>query len=275
MSDILDEVHDLFGGTHYGRYVAIICPYHEDTTPSCLVYPDGYRCEACGKTGKTEWLLEDNSLLVFPTTPSKPFENPFTKWASKYDLPMLLKHAWERNIENPSEYLTKRGIAPKFQLRYGIGKIDNWFTLPIYDRDGKIVGATARAGENNDSPAKYVNPRGQDPSLLYVPDWTILKTRLCLTFGILDAVTLALLNIPAASTTTGKHLNTTALEWFRGEILVIPDKGEELDGYKLDHNLGSRARLHIPNYSKDKDVNGEWEKREESVNDWIRDVLRL
>ena len=277
MIDILDEVHEKFGGHLYGRYVAIRCPFHDDSSPSLLVYENGYRCEACGARGSSKKLLNLNNTMLPAPALEEPvfFQNPFTKWSYKYDLKTTLKLAWERNIENPSYYLEKRGIPPKWQLRFGIGMLDDWLTLPIYDRDGKIVGATARAGEDNNSPAKYTNPKGQDPNLLYIPRWDILVTKLYLTFGILDAVTLAMLNIPAASTTTGKRLNPSSLDWFRGEIFVVPDNGEELDGYKLVSKLGLRAKLHVPDYTEDKDINGLWQKRKIPVKDWIRNVLRM
>ncbi len=34
----------------------IICPFHLESTPSCVLYADGYHCFGCGKTGRLEEL---------------------------------------------------------------------------------------------------------------------------------------------------------------------------------------------------------------------------
>ena len=269
---LVDEVYEKYGGNHYGRYVAIICPYHDDTSPSMLVYEDGFRCEACGKRGKTETLLEkrDTFLPEFPTK-KVIFRNPFTSWSYRFDLPTLIHFAWE-NL--PCYYLEKRGIPPKQQSIFYLGYLEDWITFPIFDRKGIIIGATARAGEDNISRAKYVNPAGQNPNLLYVPNWSIIKDHFCLTFGILDALTLAMIGIPAASTTTGKRLDPTILNWYRGQITIIPDKGEEAEGYWLANKLGLRARVHFPDYTEDKDINGLWQRRKFPIKEWKEKILK-
>lgn len=40
----------------------IRCPFHEESTPSCVVYPDGFRCYGCGRSGKLSELGRAESL---------------------------------------------------------------------------------------------------------------------------------------------------------------------------------------------------------------------
>src|SRR5690554_243289 len=60
--DPLDKAMDLPGARRYARYVAAICPFHMDSRPSLLVYPDGFRCTACGARGSLSRLWQQASL---------------------------------------------------------------------------------------------------------------------------------------------------------------------------------------------------------------------
>jgi len=262
-SNILFEIENKFGGKSYKNYVAIVCPFHEDHTPSCIVHADTYSCKSCGAYGKTESLLGSSVEVPIYSLPDKQseFKNPFSKWSYKQSLKDTLKAAWINNIEHPCQYLIDRGIPTRSQFKYGIGILENWILFPIDNIQGEIIGATGRRGENNPSPAKYINPFGQDPNLLYVPDYNIIKrsNHILLVFGILDAVTLAMMGLPAISTTTGKQLGDDPLWKYPGKIIVIPDKHEELDGYKVANKFGLRGKLHLPDYPDDaKDVNDLW-----------------
>src|SRR6516225_9705866 len=36
----------------------LCCPFHDDSTPSCRIYPDGYYCFGCGARGnQLDWLM--------------------------------------------------------------------------------------------------------------------------------------------------------------------------------------------------------------------------
>ena len=34
-----------------GKDCATLCPFHKEKTPSCFLYPEKYRCYACGEHG--------------------------------------------------------------------------------------------------------------------------------------------------------------------------------------------------------------------------------
>ena len=39
-------------GMQVGRRLSVRCPFHDERTPSCVLYPDGgYHCFGCGKNG--------------------------------------------------------------------------------------------------------------------------------------------------------------------------------------------------------------------------------
>ena len=140
----------------------------------------------------------------------------------------------------------------------GCGYLDDWYTFPIRNPSGKILGAVARRGENNLSKSKYVIPAGQDPSLLYVPSWSkVIQAKVIfITFGILDSISLYLCGVASMSTTTGKQLDPTALSKIQKHIYIIPDLGEESEGHKLASNLGWRGHVLSLEYPPElKDVN--------------------
>jgi hypothetical protein len=165
-------------------------------------------------------------------------------------LGLVLKAAHEALKIRPSKYLIDRGINATIQVQLGIGYLEDWYTFPIRNADGKIEGAVARKGQDNPSQAKYVIPKGQSPNLLYVPSWqSVLEHNVIwLTFGVFDSISLYLCGAAGMSTTTGKQLDPDALNKIRKLIYICPDLGEEAEGNKLAARLGWRSRVMKMNY---------------------------
>lgn len=265
MDDIieaLDQVH------RYDGYLTALCPFHEDHHPSFFVYTDRYRCLSCGASGETNNLLvrmgkRARTSSVYHRQESTEI-NPFSIWLKHRTLSNVLKTAWRTLNDNPGMgyYITRdRGIPEPYRKKLGIGYIDDWYTIPITDRYGTIISATARKGRDNRSTSKYVLPSGTKSHLLYVPQWSRVRKAafLVVTFGILDAITLAIMNIPSASIITGTRANPNALALFRIPIVVIPDRKEEKPGMELVQKLGWRGNLaRIPWPDNCKDVNDIW-----------------
>lgn len=45
-------IHRLVGNPHINRKVKILCPFHKEDTPSCLLFPTGgFKCFGCGAQG--------------------------------------------------------------------------------------------------------------------------------------------------------------------------------------------------------------------------------
>lgn len=255
---ILDEIADELQFSHkYSHYVTGLCPFHDDHKPSFFVYPDKYVCLSCGAHGKTSTLLEKlkpQSGLIRGSVPAeKYFHNPWTNWVKKVQFDKIFEISLKFA---PSQYLVNRGIDKITQRKLEIGMLDNWIIFPIKDENGWIVGGVARAGEDNPTPHKYVLPAGQDPSLLYIPNWDIFmsKNYVLVTFGILDAVTLSMLGYSALSVTTGKHATAHSFDTIRKRTIIIPDVGEEASANILASKMGWRgqvARLQYPDKTKD------------------------
>jgi hypothetical protein len=130
--------------------------------------------------------------------------------------------------------------------------------FPIRNEAGKIVGAIARAGEENNSIAKYIIPSNQDHNLLYAPSWKRVQKKkvVYLTFGIIDAVSLYCMGAASISTTCGMKMNTSYLDGIRKRIIFIPDKGEEAQAQKFAKKMGWRGAVMPCNWPEDaKDVN--------------------
>ena len=260
---LLDDVFDYLREAHrYERYIASLCPFHDDTRPSFFVYEDKYQCSSCGKWGNTDQLLQqiDGSPVRYQPKP-KNFHNPWTKWIDAYgSIEKTLQHAQQYLSQHPSEYLRKRAIPDKYQLKAKLGYLDDFYLFPIKDQTGKIVGGVCRAGEENLSAKtnKYVLPAHQDPHLFYVPSWKLILKNdyVFLTYGIIDSLSLAILGYPAMSTTTGKNVTAQSLDWCRKKIYLFPDEHEEIDALKLTAQIGWRGQVVKVNWPKGaKDIN--------------------
>lgn len=259
MSELLDEIYErLDYAQRYTDSVWGRCPFHSDSRPSFMVHEDYYNCQACGAHGKTKDLLAKLSGRISQPSPDR-FHNPFTGWLRNESLANVLRSAWETLKSRPSTYLRDRGISYEWQIKLGIGMRDNWITFPIRSDDMKIIGAVARAGENNTASSKYIVPTGQDPNMIYVPDWKQFNASdiIYATFGIIDAVSLVICGAGAFSTTNGKRLNdVSVLDKVRKRIIFLPDRGEESNAKEIAARLGWRGAVAKVNYPDNcKDIN--------------------
>jgi DNA primase len=251
-SNVLDELSEYMDDCHrYEHYLMARCCFHDDTRPSLMINEKTYSCKSCGAFGNTSKLLEKLGKL-----PSKPHKqsrsfNPFSAWIKRYNrIGLVLKAAHENIKQRPSTYLRDRGIEHSIQLELSMGYLDNWYTFPIRNADGKIEGAVARRGENNISKSKYVIPAGQSPNLVYTPSWQrIIEAKVIfLTFGVFDCISLYLCGVASMSTTTGKQLDPAALNKIQKHIYIWPDFGEEKEGQRLANQLGWRGHCLFVNY---------------------------
>jgi DNA primase len=257
----MDEFPDLFleklEQAHYydAGYIVSLCIFHSDSRPSLFIYPDVYRCAACGRWGKTEELVQKlDKTHFYPKQQEQSYSyNPFSKWLKDHSLYRILEIS---SMNIPISYLKHRGIDADIQRQLHIGLLDDWITFPILDDKNKLIGAVARAGEDNKSKSKYILPYKQNPDLLYVPSWDRVTAidKVYLTFGILDAVTLYAAGFASMSTTTGKCITATAFDTIRKKVVIISDIGESKEAYKLAAKLGWRGKvllMHYPDGCKD------------------------
>ena len=261
---IADQMEDV---TWHGDYFSALCPFHADTRPSILVYPDYFECKACGARGKLRQLERQISRL--PTVVSVPHLRGLPCWSRWY----LQQGGWEELVDfahrnlltypAPQSYLERRGI--KEHIKEGhFGYIDGWYVFPVYDPSGRLVDIVLRAGPSKTGSKYVLKPREPGESFhLYSPDWKRVQQEPCIyiPFGILDAWALHSIGLATATGTTGKSIPATMLNQYRKMIYIIPDKNERdnmesTDAYELAQELDWRGHVLMLKYPDDaKDPN--------------------
>jgi hypothetical protein len=241
----------------YGKYVAILCPFHNDEHESCFIYKEGFfYCAACGAKGDFYKLDRQLSGVMLPTKvkrqavsftpPTIPTADEDQDHATKLETWAYTAH---RNLARYEEelgwYLRNRGVDDRIQPQC-LGWVNGWYTVPAYDKDHRFQAVVCRA-DSHIQEAKGIRfwlPPNQ-PQVLYVPDWGLVLNNayLFVTYGIFDALTLAHLRFPVATGMSGKHINPDLFEKFRCRIIVLPDRGEEDEALELANNLGWRGKV--------------------------------
>lgn len=264
---LYDEIREELGScrdyskSDGSKYLAGICPFHEDSKPSLLVWEDNYfQCQACGRRGTHKTLI--NSLR----SPGGRRLSPETVEWRQPSLPATLSEL--RSFVNMSHvllsenvslqwYLEKRGIENRITPNR-LGWHKGWYTIPVMDADGSVQGLVIRAGEHIQKATglRFGFPLGQKP-MLFVPDWRLFNSsnRVVVVYGMFDALALADLRIPACTTTSGKHtFHAQWLEEYGKRFYVLPDRDEDDTAVKLTNEIGNRAsfiRFKYPDGMKD------------------------
>jgi hypothetical protein len=250
----LQNVHE------YSTYAAARCVFHQDSSPSLLVYKDGwFRCLGCSRTGS--WLqlynrIKGQATPVHPErrlhvhSPNHLFDEFQTVEHGCYQAHMDLLQftSWQW-------YLEQRGLGDSTEIAE-IGYLNGWYTIPVKDRDGNFITVVLRAAPHVQLISGHRYWCHHAPTM-YVPDWRLLDRAkfIVVVFGIFDALTLNKLRYPVVTVTSGK--NQFCAEWldeYRRPIYIIPDKGEEETAHKLASHLGWRGnvvRLDFPDGCKD------------------------
>lgn len=257
---VLDEIADRLDCIRYEGYLSAKCIFHDDHTPSLMVYPDWYNCLSCGAKGKTAKLLDilDGKVIQKSHAPSKP--HLWGKFEQEMDIGDLAYTAHQNLLRSPDNgyYLKQRGIASQI-VPLQLGFLDGWYIFPVKDSSGNTKGLVARAGPVAQKfyNLRYVIPFGQKP-MLYVPNWKQIEDEkyVIVVYGILDVITLSILGYPAVSGTIGHHVPRELFDSIRKVIYICPD-GDGADDKttrQLISQLGWRGkflRLNYPDDAKD------------------------
>jgi len=239
----------------YDNYVSGLCVFHEDQSPSLLVYADGwFTCLACGAKGRNEFLYE--TLMGRPPRRA-PRER--TQWN-----PPKLSIVKDENEELCASahnvlldydhlrwYFQMRGVEERIEP-CRLGWYDGWATIPIYDRNQTWQGVILRSMKHVEAArgVRFAQPKGQKP-MLYVPEWRLLDIRktLAVVFGMFDALAVSKMRYAVCTSTGGKDsFNPDWLDFWRGPIVVIPDKGEEKEAMDLVSRLDWRGKVYYLPY---------------------------
>ena len=238
--------------SHHGHYFSCSCPFHSDSRPSMMVWPDYFRCYGCDVQGNLEYL--EHNLLGIPTSrPKSSIKAILPKWKSweeRYGgIEKIAIKAHQNVLDGNDMYFKKRKIDQFItQGRFGI--LDRWALFPVLDSDGNVIDIVVRSIKQKN--VKYViRPYSESESRpLYVPNWErCLKSQhIFLVYGIVTAWALEAINLPVITGITGKSVNPNLLDGFQKPIFVLPDYHEEFDGVKLVTNLGWRGKLCLVDY---------------------------
>jgi DNA primase len=257
----LDDIRSITEYKEFGHYIMLRCPFHDDKNPSLQVSEKRYICKSCDEKGSLDKLhavitgIPEDRKTILPSGVGKIF--PEYEFLDQLD--DFCYDAHKRLLRNSiyQVYLKRRGIAsaiPSLKLGYAGG----WYTIPIYNPTGDVVGAMARAGEVTQEATnkRFTLPHGQH-SMLYVPSWNRVREQdvLYVTYGPIDAISLWVLGYASASPSSGK--DSTSPEWFdeiRKKIIFLPDDGEYETAMKHAMKLGWRGdvqKLDYPTGMKD------------------------
>ena len=227
------------------------CPFHEEGTPSLALYSDHYHCFGCGAHGPLDDLpdgLAGSGGSVDWTLGS------VGRSPTRGDLYERVHEAHRRLCSlKPTMglYLQRRGMLGAIE-RFGLGYESGFLVVPIKGRGGEVQGLIRRAYPETERKTgkRYMIPAGQR-AMMYVPDWGLWDTSEVsyITFGILDAMSLAVAGLAVASPTNGKlSFDPRWVDDVRHRIMVVPDKGEEKDAHDLAAKLDWRGHVSLLNY---------------------------
>ena len=247
MRTIQDIVSRLDQVKEYERYYSALCIFHPDTNPSMLVYKDGwFRCLSCGRTGDLYTLDRKLSGWNAPSYSKRKEPCCWTAPKKAYYPEIFVNSAHEtlvKNSESLGWYLRIRKLEDRIEPQR-LGWSQGWYVIPTYSGDDGLTGYVLRAGAHIQETTgfRYIT---HSTSSLYVPDWYLFRKcdYVVVTFGVLDALTLAQLRIPACSTMWGTTLRIDEFDDVRKPILFFPDSGEEEKAVSYYRKLGWRGRI--------------------------------
>lgn len=205
------------------RVIKVICPFHEDTSPSMAVYPDGTFCFVCRAFETGEQFLErinnDGATLPERTPSTYRKKNRGRDWVAPLHLKNMAEsyHVTLISPDSPRhhkiQWYIDRGIHRPTVKKYKLGHTGTAFSIPIWN-NGEIAGLRYRLDEEYHDEdelkrTKYFQESGQ-PILLYRPNPGAGPIVVC--EGELDALALSQYGYDTVTSTGGSgslHLECT------------------------------------------------------------------
>lgn len=248
----------------YSRYISGVCPFHNDTDPSILVFKDGwFTCLGCHRHGNWQMLwnkLSGQNVIIRPDAKTS-WQGPRVQgdleslcYQAHLDLVQFTSYQW---------YLTDRGLADRIEINE-LGYHEGWYTVPVTSENGDFITAVFRSAPHvqHTTGMRYICRHVPVP---YVPDWQLLRAHdyLFVVYGVLDALTLSDLRFPVMTSTAGKDtFNPEWLDNYRKKVYIIPDLHEEDTAYGLASHLDFRGKvLNLDFPLGIKDANGFYEQK--------------
>ena len=246
-------------GDRSGKPRFALCPFHEEGTPSLALYSDHYHCFSCGAHGPLDDLPDG---LAGSGGSFDRAVGSVGGGQTRGDLHERVHEAHHRLLalkQTMGLYPQRRGMLGSIE-RFGLGYENGFLIVPIKGRSGEVQGLIRRAYPETERKTgkRYMIPAGQR-AMMYIPDWKLWDVAEVsyITFGILDAMSLCVAGLAAASPTNGKlSFDPKWLDDVRHRIVVVPDRGEEKDAHDLAAKLDWRGHVSLLNYEEnEKDPN--------------------
>ncbi len=176
LSDIIAKLDfpSLVSETHTIIAHKTLCPFHQDSSPSCQIYPDGFKCFACGASGDAlDWLERvhnlsktdaikalENRVGVITTAHQKPVRKPkaLVKQCDAKPLSDSLHiQFWQRleKLETVPKALESRSFTIDDCKALGIASSGNNAVIAITDPLGSIVAFKQRFYTINEGQQRY------------------------------------------------------------------------------------------------------------------------
>lgn len=274
----LRNVIVLEGGSKGSNYVHGFCPFHESDgrehkTKSFIVYADHYVClsaKTCGLSGDIiNWFafklfgnprehlgggkfgqvldaILGSNFRIIKSEPEK-------KLISKKKLASLTDaaedyHAILMSTPERLTYFFSRGFTLETVVRQMWGWDGSRYVITVWrgvPRKSRLVSIRFRSSDDS-SEFRYSGVKEFNPKVLYNREALLYAkkkgTPLLSFYGEYDAQLAWQAKIPTVSPTNGaKSFNVDWLEHFVGDVVIVPDKGEEREAFKDVATLGGRG----------------------------------
>ena len=160
--EVLEKAEILDSDELNGR--KILCPFHEEKTPSCNFYEDGFYCFGCGEHGDAfAYIQKINDLSFYQSAEflaecyGKQLKhsqgNPFLKKISN----STLENEWKQFKEDlkSAPDSIKKGANVFFPLEIGYDKKINYYVLRYTSKTGQTLGFTKRRAFETEDKSTY------------------------------------------------------------------------------------------------------------------------
>jgi CHC2 zinc finger len=257
---LYESLQEIMEGTPYDGYFAANCPFHNDSSPSLMVYEsDGkFYCKSCRKSGNLKFLASKVKGGTFRTTQRLKTVLPrWSKWERRYgNIQEIALAAHQSLLRNKSfQGYFKRRKIDQFIKQGMFGYLDGWNLFPVLNADRKVIDIVVRANRGKGNTRYVLHPdHEREFTYLYVPNWERISKSayVYVVYGIIDAWALEALDEPVVTGTSGKSLNADILKPLnKYEYDIIPDKYEESDAANLCNSLGWMGKVLRLKYKDD------------------------
>jgi hypothetical protein len=246
---VIDQLERACSDTKlYRNDIAIVCPFHADSSPSCMVHISGhkysvgvYHCWSCNASGSWPKLAEKLGLEVGSGyVPQNPFN------AKSRAIKQILDEAEEQAREQfrehmpighqPWEHGSFRGLPEEFLVKVGARRYYDdkcevhRIIFPVINKNGITIGSVARRLDSN-SFMPWLNAPGPWARKALFPLHVMERPldKVVLVEGPFDALRLTHLGIPALSilgTSNWSAQKLSTLEGMRVKKLIICMDGD-------------------------------------------------